>query len=282
MKNPRNPFLLSRRGLFTGMGAGLLAPALAGETSSPAAAIDMSTYQPTSTFAHLAYGPVNANGAYWNTSFVFMNYGSAAGSVQILTWSPSGTPLAVPVVGGTTDSQHTVSVPAGGSVVVALDQTAATDIVTGWVGIVITGSITGQGIFKLHIPGQPDFEAAVPLLARTQAACVIPFPVAPTPVLGMPFDNTSGYVTSVAFANTAAADRTLDLEFVDNSGASIFTAHESLPAHNQKAFETPTRYTAVANKQGWMHIQTNVTDFTALGFRFNPNGPFTTWLPVLV
>jgi hypothetical protein len=258
---------------------GLVASAVAAKRSDAATVIDMSTYQPANTFAHLAYGQTG-NGAYWKTSFAFVNYGTDAGSVQLLTWTPSGSPLAVSVVGGATASQQTFAVPAGGSVVVGLDETVP-NLITGWAGLIITGLITGQGIFRARVPGRPDYEAAVPLLARTQTASIIPLPVTSTPVLGMPFDNTGGYVTSVAFANTAAADRTLDLVFVDNSGATLFTAHEPLPAHNQMAFETSSRYPAVANKQGWMRILNNAADFTALGFRFNPSGAFTTWLPVL-
>ncbi len=241
----------------------------------------MNTYQPVSTFAHIAYGQ-SGSGAYWKTSFVFTNTGTTTATVQLLTWTPGGTPLAVPVVGGTTDSQHVFNMPAGGSVLVELDETASNVVTTGWAGVVINGSVSSQGIFKLHIPGQPDFEATVPLVSRTLPLCIIPFPTSPTPVLGLPFDNTSGYVTSVAFANTAPAARTLDLEFVDSAGASIFTAHEPLGAHAQMAFATPTRYSAVAGMRGWMRVLNSQTDFTALGFRFNPNGPFTTWLPVIV
>jgi len=272
--------LFSRRSLLGGAGAGLVASSLSADIQGFAAAIDMSSLQPTSTFAHIAYGL--DGGGYWKTSFVFINLDSSAASLTLLTWSTAGTPLSVPVVGGSLDSQHQVTVPANGSVQVDLDETASTGITTGWAGIVVTaGSVRGQGIFKQRIPGRPDFEAVVPMLARTQPSCIIPFPTPQPAVLAMPFDCTGGSVTSVAFANTAITARTLDLEFVDASGASLYVGHESMVAHGQMAFEIAGRYPLVASKKGWMHVLTNASDFTALGFRFNPTGAFTTWLPIL-
>jgi hypothetical protein len=272
--------LFSRRGLLAGAGAGLLASSLPARAQNQFAVIDMSTYQPTNTFAHIAYG-TEASGVYWRTTFIFVNTGTTSATVQLLTWTPAGAALAVPVVGGTSDSQHIFNIPVGGSVVVQLDETAASSVVTGWAGVVVTGLVQGQGIFKQHIPGVLDSEAAVPLLSRSQPACIIPFPGGPAPLLAMPFDNTGGYLTSVAFANTAAAARTLDLEFVDLTGVSIYTAHEPMAAHNQMAFELTGRYPAVTNKQGWMRVLNTQSDFTTLGFRFNPAGPFTTWVPML-
>jgi hypothetical protein len=263
----------SRRRLFMGAGAGLFASSLPVRAQGGMGMMDMNTYQPANTFAHFAYGQM-AGGAYWKTSFMFINNGGAAGSAQLLTWGTSGAPMSVAMMGGAMGSQHVYDIPPGGSLLVELDENAG-NMMTGWAGVVMNGPIAGQGIFRLHNPGQPDFEAAVPLMMRGQTGCVTP-PAA----LAMPFDNSNGYVTSVAFANTAIADRMLDLEFLDSTGAGIFTAHESMAAHNQMSFETPTRYPAVAGKRGWMRVLNTPADFTCLGFRFNPNGPFTTWLPL--
>jgi len=269
----------SRRGLLAGAGAGLLAPSLRADVRDPFAAVDPTTTQPTNSLAHIAYGL--DGGGYWKTSFVFINADTTASSVLLLTYSPTGSALAVPVAGGTTDSQHTFDIPASGAIQVDLDETASNGITTGWAGIILTGNVRAQGIFKQRIPGRPDFEAVVPMVSRGLPACIIPFPTQPAAMLAMPFDNTSGYVTSVASANTATATRTLDLEFVDQNGMQVYLAHESMAAHNQLAFETTGRYPAVTGKKGWMRVLNSVTDFTALGFRFNPSGAFTTWLPVL-
>lgn len=275
MKNSR---LFSRRSLLAGAGAGLVA------TSSRAGdqnfAIDMSALQPANTFAHIAYG--TEGGGSWKTSFIFINPDATAASVSLLTYMTTGAPLAVPVVGGSLDSQHQFNIPASGSIQVDLDETASAIIATGWAGVVVnSGSVRAQGVFRQRVPGRPDFEAVVPMLTRSQPACIIPFPTQPAAVLALPFDNTAGSVTSVAFANTAIAARTLDLEFLDASGTSIFTAHEAMAAHGQMAFATAGRYPLVAGRKGWMRVLTSAADFSALGFRFNPSGAFTTWLPVL-
>jgi hypothetical protein len=270
--------LFSRRGLLTGAGAGLLAAPLGADVQGSLAALDPNAVQPTNTFAHIAYGPVA--GGSWKTSFVFINTDTTASTVVLLTYSTAGSPMAVPVVGSTTDSQHTFTIPASGSIQVDLDENATSALITGWAGVIPTGNVRGQGIFKQSIPGRPDFEAVVPMLTRSLPACIIPFPNQPS-VLAMAFDNTGGYVTSVAFANTATAQRTLDLEFVDQAGAQLYLAQETMAAHNQMAFTTAGRYPALAEKKGWMRVLTSASDFTALGFRFNPSGAFATWLPVL-
>jgi len=272
----RKPF--SRRGLLTGAGAGLLVSPLRAERQDLLAAVDPTAYQPTNTFAHIAYGPVA--GGSWKTSFVFINTDTTQSSVQLLTYSTVGSPMAVPVVGSTTDSQHTFTIPASGSLQVDLDENATSALISGWAGVILTGNVRGQGIFKQRIPGRPDFEAVVPMLTRSLPLCILPFPNQ-TSVLAMAFDNTGGYVTSVAFANTATASRTLDLEFVDQSGVQLYLAHETMAAHAQMAFATADRYNAVTGKKGWMRVLTSASDFTALGFRFNPSGAFATWLPVL-
>jgi hypothetical protein len=239
----------------------------------------MTAIQPTNTFAHIAYG-TDPTGFYWKTSFVLINTDNSAATVRLLFYTKLGTPQQVPLVGGAPASQPVFNIPAYSSVAVELDETAG-PITGGWVGVIIDGNVSAQGIFKKHTPGQADVEALVPMFSRSQAACIIPFPPGAIPaVLAMPFDNTNSYVTSVAFANTATADRTLDLEFIDQNGLSLWIAHEPMPAHNQLAFET-TSYPAVAGKKGFMRVLNTQLDFTALGFRFNPVNAFSTWLPVI-
>jgi hypothetical protein len=265
--------------LLTGAGAGLVATSLWADQRDPLAAVDPNTVQPPNSLAHIAYGIDGASS--WKTSFVFLGLDAIASTVQLLTYSPTGSPLAVPVVGGATASVHEFNVPAGGAVQVDLDETASQGISTGWAGIISSGNVRGQGIFRSRYAGRLDLEAVVPMVSRGQPACIIPFPTQPAAMLAMPFDDTGGYGTSVAFANTATVARTLDLEFLDQGGVQIFLAHENMAAHAQLAFETSGRYAAVSGKKGWMRVQNNITDFSALGFRFVPGGAFTTWLPVL-
>jgi len=251
-----------------------------GAPNLAAADVDITAIQPTNTFAHIAFGS-EQSGFYWKTSFVLVNTDNSAATVRLVFYTTTGAPLVAPLVGATPASQPVYNIPAYGSVVVALDEIAG-PVTAGWVGVIIEGNVSVQGVFKKHTPGQADVEALVPLFTRSQPVCIIPFPPGSVPaVLAMPFDNTGGYVTSVAFANTATSSRMLDLEFLDDAGASLWTAHESLAAHNQIAFETVSSYPAVAGKKGFMRVLNNQADFTALGFRFNPVNAFSTWLPVI-
>jgi hypothetical protein len=270
--------LFTRRSLLMGAGAGALATV--GAPNLAAVDVDITTIQPLNTFAHIAYG-TDPSGFYWKTSFILVNIDNNPATVRLLFYATGGTALVVPLVGSAPASQPVFNIPAYSSVVVELDQTTG-PVTTGWVGVIIDGKVNAQGIFKKHTPGQDDVEALVPMFTRSQPLCIIPFPPGSVPpVLAMPFDNTNSYVTSVAFANTATIDRTLDLEFLDENGVSLWTAHEPLAAHNQFGFQTDARYPAVAGKKGFMRVLNTQLDFTTLGFRFNPVNAFSTWLPVV-
>lgn len=269
----------SRRSMLAGASAGLLAPFSRAGASDAMAAVDPTAIQPVNSFAHFAYGVDGSTS--WETSFVFLNMDAVATTVQLLTYGPGGSPIVVTVVGGTADSRHTFTVPAGGAIQVDLDKTASSGITIGWVGVVSDGNVRGQGTFRTRVAGGLDLEAVVPMVSRSQLACLIPLQSKPSAMLAMPFDNTSGFVTSVAFANTAIAEKTLDLEFLNQNGAQIYLAHESMAPHVQLAFGTSDHYAPVAGQKGWMRVLNNASDFTALGFRFNPSGVFTTLLPII-
>ena len=114
---------VSRRGLLAGLGTGLLTAQMTGSEQSILAAVDPNTTQPVNSLAHFAYGV--DQGSSWKTSFVFICPDSTGATVQLVTYSTNGSPLPVPVVGSTTDSQHSFNVPANGSVQVDLDETAS-------------------------------------------------------------------------------------------------------------------------------------------------------------
>jgi hypothetical protein len=229
------------------------------------------------SFAHFAYGQVpNAPGATWKTTFVFLNIGSSDGTVTLQFRLPNGQDAAVPIVGRARAASHTVTVPAGGSVRLAMDE-STDQLTTGSVLVTITGSMRGQGIFRVHIPGQLDYEAASPMVTRDQPYCIINLPG--TDVLVLPFDNTNGQTTSVAFANVGDAAADLTLQFLDETGASIFTVTTNMAGRNQTSFETNLKYPAVANMKGTLQVTANQRQFSALGFIFS-FGPFSTLIPI--
>jgi hypothetical protein len=236
------------------------------------------------SLAQIAVGyfdiPGSARGT-WTTSMVFLNVSAEAATVQVKFYSSAGQPLILPVTGVGPVSQHQFIVPFNGTVWVDFDESAI-PLGVGWAEVTTSASVRGQGIYRTRIPGKPVSEAAVPLLVREPSVCIVPIPgsAASFPeALILPFDNTKGYVSSMAFANTTAAAATIEIEFLDEAGTLLHTIQPQLTGRGHFAFET-TDYAAVIGKKGQVRVKKNPEKFTGIAFLFSPDGPFTTLLPI--
>jgi hypothetical protein len=212
---------------------------------------------------------------------VFLNVSTTTASVEIKYFTSAGQPLTLPVSGVGLVAENKIAVPANGTASVEFDASSV-PLVVGWAEVVSSASVRGQGIYHTQTPGQPASEAAVPLLVRESSTCVIPLPAdssAFPDALLLPFDNTDGYVSSIALANVTSAAATLDVEFVDATGRQLHSFQKQMPAHGHTAFAT-TDYAAVAGKQGLVRVRQNAVAFSAIAFLFSPGGAFTTLLPI--
>ena len=229
----------------------------------------------------VGYFNVGSERGTWTTSMVFMNVSASAATVQVKFYSSAGLPLTLPVSGFGLVSELQLIVPFNGTVRVEFDESTA-PLAVGWADVVTSASVRGQGIYRTRIPGKPVSEAAVPLLVREPSLCIIPQPnstaVFPEALI-LPFDNTKGYVSSVALANTTTVAASLEIEFLDEAGNLLHVVTQPLPARGHTAFET-SNHPPVAGKKGQIRIRKNPETFTGIAFLFSPDGPFTTLLPV--
>jgi hypothetical protein len=235
------------------------------------------------SFAHIAVGyfDVSSQRGTWTTSLVFVNVSAATAPVQLNFYSNAGSALSLPITGVGPQSSYAFSVPANGTATIEFDS-ATIALTSGWAEVVSGTAVRGQGIYRSRVPGRTASEATVPLLQRDPSTCIIPLPTSSAAypdALTLPFDNTSGYVSSVAFANTAAAAATLDIEFLDPSGATLHTVQQSLAARGHVAFETTT-YSQLAGRKGTVRIRQSAASFSGIAFLFSPDGPFSTLLPI--
>lgn len=235
------------------------------------------------TFAQIAVGhfPVGDGRGSWKTTLVFTNLSSAGAAVTARWYASNGTPLQLPVTGGGILTEIRVGMPPYGTARVEFDEEAV-PLSVGWVDVTSTTSIRGQGLYRVRAPGRAAYEAAVPLLVREPSTCLVPLPQSTSlspGVLVLPYNNTGGYVTSVAFANTTSEARTLILEAVNDYGKSVFTTTINMAAREHRAFAT-TDYPALRNTWGVLRVLENPAAFSGIAFLFNPDGPFTTLLPI--
>jgi hypothetical protein len=151
----------------------------------------------------------------------------------------------------------------------------------GWVGVVYSGAgLKIQGIFLwLNAPPPAPAvytQAAAPIISQMSTACVIPLPSGGA-ALTMAYDNTLGQFSGYGFANTTAALVTLGLTFYNASGVIVGQYSEPLVAFGHDSFAITSKVAALANTQGTMAITGQ--GIVPLGFRFNANNTFMTWLP---
>jgi hypothetical protein len=233
-------------------------------------------------FAHFVYG------AGWQTTFTLVNLSTAdPADVSLYFYNSDGTSQQADVKDVGKVTPYTFTIPAGGSKTVALvgDPAAAAQTDGSAQLVVVGGSATvrGQGSFRRHLNGQPDFEAVVPLTSYG-SECILPFPK-PNPLVLLPFDNTTGeYTTALAFANTSTDTQMLQLEYDDESNQKIVSKTLTLPPNNHIAFVTTKAGDAsdpiLAGKKGVLRIQATTKFFAVLGLLFNSTGPYTAILPI--
>lgn len=78
------------------------------------------------------------------------------------------------------------------------------------------------------------------------------------------------------------------LEFYDEDGTLVGTSNLTLPAGHHTSFSLTAQFPELVNRVGMMVISVQdppddglLNGFQILGFRFNPDGPFTTISPML-
>jgi len=120
-------------------------------------------------------------------------------------------------------------------------------------------------------------------LATFRAAGLPGFPDSEATVIGsqsgsnifLPFDNTQGFVTGLALANTNPTQTlSVTLTFTPQSGAptnrTIF-----LPPHGHTSFALPTAYPSTAGVRGALNLIALSPDLSVVGLRFSPKNTFT-------
>jgi len=141
---------------------------------------------------------------------------------------------------------------------------ALTSTAVGWAEVLSPGPVGGFAIFRSSPPSGPSSEGTVPLQTQSPTAVVLPY------------DNTSGFVMGVAFANPSTIPADITAAIWDEQGSPLGTQTILLPARGHTAFIMPTQLPPTAGKRGIVRFQTTGTGgIAALGLRFSPFGTFT-------
>ena len=210
------------------------------------------------------------DGMGWTTTIILVNTDTVPVSFTLRFWKGSGSPL--PLALGADGTVQAVSgqIPVGGARTIQTDGVAAA-LQQGWAELVTSQAVSGTAVFRQQVAGQPDSEAAVPVIASSGG---------PRALL-LPFDCTQGFATGVALVNpdpNRSADITVN--FRDENGSSISTGSINLPARGQTALNLTAIFPAVSGTRGVAEFSAPGLELYGLGLRFSPAGTFTS-LPTL-
>jgi hypothetical protein len=222
-----------------------------------------------SVFPHIAVGGP------WSTTIFLVNMGLAHAEFPLRFWTPTGEPWTVSTDGGITAASITVSIPAGGWLELRLPSQGA-QIQIGWAQIYNSTDqlIGGHAIFRdSGGPGRPiPFEAIVPLSSNAEGGQLTY--QGGRIGIHLPFDLTNGFNTCLAIANPGNVQATL--EFIPPS------TFVDIASGNQTAFCLRDRIPALDGTKGSLRIWRPQAQLglSVLGFRFDPQGAFTTFFPM--
>jgi hypothetical protein len=212
-----------------------------------------------------------ASGGGWVTTITLINLSASSVPARIEFHDDNGQPLRLrldyPQSGESsiTSSEDPVIPPNGSVVIETGARTPAT--VVGWAHVESRLPLGGYAIFRFTSPGLPPSEGTVSLDASEQSSLVIPY------------DNTNGYVTGLAFVNQSSSLAGITLTLFDDNGVQLSTFPGGIAALGHASLFVKEIFPISANRRGIIRLQSSGV-IAAVGLRFSPSGTFTS-VPIL-
>jgi hypothetical protein len=132
----------------------------------------------------------------------------------------------------------------------------------GWAMVNADAGIVAYALFTIRNPGRQDLDGTAIAAASTTRILV-------------PFDNSSGFVTSVGVANPTATSESISVSFRTAKGTVSLGSLPSIPPNGHLAFTLPQQFPAIATQSGLAEFYSTSGNFSLLAERFNPTGGFT-------
>jgi len=199
-----------------------------------------------------------ADGAGWKTTMVLVNTDTVPANYTLNFWHGDGTPLTLPTNAQGSLPQITGTIPVNGSVTIETPGDAGGAFSQGWGQLVTSNSIGGTTIFRQANPGQEVSEASVPITRPAGN------------VLILPFDNRTGFATSLALVNPdPATTAVVQITIYDQSGNVVGGGVINVPPQGQQAFALNTQFPSSAGINGTVNFTSVSVPITGLGLRFS-------------
>lgn len=223
-----------------------------------------------------------ADGDNWTTEFIFMNMGGTRMPAELRFYDSKGQRQDVRIEGLSRVSSAKFTLNPYASTRLRTVGGSA-PLTQGYVILEPEDSIDHRigatAIFRRKLPDIPTYEASVPFGGRFQEKAYFPF------------DHRNDYLSGVAFYNHSKsydAWGELRLDFYSERGILLLSRVLNLPSGHHTAFSLSKEFPVLVGRVGMMVVTVNdppddgvLNGFAIVGFRFNPDGPFTTITPMI-
>ena len=205
------------------------------------------------------------DGGGWTTLFAIVNLDAVALNYTFNFWEDNGSAWPIPILNGSPGL--VVGTLAPGSVAFAQTQGTAAATSQGWAEIASSGHVGVEAIFKYSPTSSLNSQGTFNAIASSSS-------------IYMPYDNTAGYTTGVAIANTNATNTiTVTMTIATDTGSAT-SQSVTLSPHAHTAFVMPTQYPGTAGTRGAIRFTASTPDITVSGFRYTPSLSFTSLIPL--
>jgi hypothetical protein len=196
-----------------------------------------------------------AEGLNWKTLFIITNLDQTPTNYTFRFWDDNGNSLPLPLLNSSPG--FLTGTLAGGGTTFAETPGNSASLLQGWGEVASTGRLGVTTIFRSTIPGRPVSQGTV--TGVSSGSRVI-----------LQFDNTQGFSTGVAIANTNPSQSlNISLVFQLENGSQI-NGSLFLTAHAHKAFDLATMFPSVAGVRGSILFTASSPDITVVGLSFTP------------
>jgi hypothetical protein len=221
-------------------------------------------------WASLAFGqtqvlyiPQVVDGGNWQTNFALTNTTTSPASVSMSFQADSAGGATQPWMPPFLEVSSTANlVIAAASTTYLHTAGIAPNLSQGYALVTADPGVAISAIFTIRNPGRQDLEGTA--LATASAARIL-----------VPFDNTSGNVTSVGIVNPTGVAETVLVNVKTASGTVVQGFLPSIPANGHMTFTLPQQFPAIAGQSGLAEFYVTTGTLSLLAFQFTASGAFT-------
>jgi hypothetical protein len=159
----------------------------------------------------------------------------------------------------TSSTQNLLLPPAG---TLFLHTPPASVLTTGWCQVVGDPGLALYAIFTQIVAGRPNQDGTAPASASATGVIV-------------PFNNTSGFVTSVGLVNPNPEAIVVGSYIQTDTGAVLQPPLFTMPPFGHLAFALPTQFSTTGGQRGLIQFYASSGSVSALALLFDPSGSFT-------